>query len=75
MNSLVFFIQGRVTGEVDELALMSRKSRTQVFSGRKVATAVTSKYTLIFIFVSDDHFSSPFHARRPLYLANFHSLS
>ena len=42
MNSLVFFIQGRVTGEVDELALMSRKSRTQVFSGRKVATTVTS---------------------------------
>lgn len=38
--------RGRVTGEVDELALMSRKSRTQVFSGRKVATTVTNVSSL-----------------------------
>jgi len=35
-NVLIFSIQGVVAGEVDEHALMSRKSRTQVFSGRRL---------------------------------------
>lgn len=38
--------RGLVTGVVDEHALMSRKSRTQVFSGRKVATTVTTVSSL-----------------------------
>jgi len=33
---LSFSVQGVVAGEVDEHALMSRKSRTQVFSGRRL---------------------------------------
>lgn len=34
-----FFVPGVVAGELDEQAVMSRKSRTQVFSGRKLATS------------------------------------
>ena len=37
--SFFFLLQGIVGSELDEHALMSRKSRTQVFSGRKLAVA------------------------------------
>ena len=42
-NIIIFLIfvfdEGVVAGEVDEHALMSRKSRTQVFSGRRLQAA------------------------------------
>ena len=40
LHSFACSIQGVVAGEVDEQALMPRKSRTQVFSGRKLPTTV-----------------------------------
>jgi len=45
---LSFSVQGVVAGEVDEHALMSRKSRTQVFSGRRLQAGGGSLYLRFF---------------------------